>query len=200
MAWPWVRYFFDETDLRDSELLLALAIADFANDEGVCWPGANRLSSRIRRSPRRVKELMAILRQKGFLEVAGRKSLSRGYVPILQLKRAADSASFNTPKDANGWGQRMRTDAERMRTAGSVYKDLNDLHETSFRTAATKQNYPNNLTVRKPDTVGKFSGEETRREVCSTCDGRQMVFPKANSIEGATPCPDCTGAVKEPNL
>ena len=138
MAWQWVRHVFDATDLRNSELLLALAIADFADADGKCWPGSKRLAARIRRSPRRVKELMRSLEEKGVMSRVGRKpTAGQGWVPILQLKGATASASFEGAtasasfdrKDAAGDAQSVRDSAESMRTAGCALKDLNNHSE-----------------------------------------------------------------------
>ncbi len=54
---------------KGSELLLLLAIADQANEQGVCWPSVNYLARKCRLSPRQVKRLIEKLVESGELGV-----------------------------------------------------------------------------------------------------------------------------------
>jgi len=49
MAWAW------EQELPEGEKLLLMAIADHADDEGVCWPGQEGLARKIGRTDRTVR-------------------------------------------------------------------------------------------------------------------------------------------------
>ena len=52
---------WDSVPLEGTELLLLLAIAEHANDEGICWPRLERLAQRVRRSLRQTRRLMRSL-------------------------------------------------------------------------------------------------------------------------------------------
>ena len=53
-----------------SALLLLLAIADIADDEGVAWPGINRLAEKTRLDKRTVYRLLSKLQAEGELEIS----------------------------------------------------------------------------------------------------------------------------------
>lgn len=56
--------------LRGTKLNLLLALADYANDDGVCWPSYVRLAVRTRCSKRAVIDLVAELETHGFIKVS----------------------------------------------------------------------------------------------------------------------------------
>lgn len=58
------------------ELLVMLALADFANDQGECWPSIGRVAEKARMSERGVQKIVARLVEEGLLVVhpnAGKK-------------------------------------------------------------------------------------------------------------------------------
>lgn len=56
-----------ELDLPDSEKLALLALADNANDQGVCWPSMATLSRKCSKSDRTVQRSIQSLEEKGHL-------------------------------------------------------------------------------------------------------------------------------------
>lgn len=62
------------------QLLLLIALADQANDEGVCWPSLPRLAEKIRSSVRQTQRHLALLVESGELkiEVCAGMKLSNG--------------------------------------------------------------------------------------------------------------------------
>lgn len=86
MSAKWMGYFLDEaTDLADTELLLAIAIADHADGTGVAWPGYPLLAHKIRKKLRHTKNLVKTLESKGYVEV--RRGFGRGQRTVFQLKK-----------------------------------------------------------------------------------------------------------------
>lgn len=75
MTWAWS---LEKLPLKESMVLLALA--DQANDEGLCWPSQETLARKSRGSVRSVKRAIKFLRDAGLVETiiratpAGRKS------------------------------------------------------------------------------------------------------------------------------
>jgi DnaD/phage-associated family protein len=57
--------------MKGSALLLLLAIADFADDDGVAFPGTSTLAEKIRMSERQVVRLRQMLYESGELEYIG---------------------------------------------------------------------------------------------------------------------------------
>jgi DnaD/phage-associated family protein len=68
-----------------SKLLVLLALADHANDDGVCWPSIPRLAKRARISERQVKRIVQDLADSGDLEIVSRGD-GRGHSTIYKLK------------------------------------------------------------------------------------------------------------------
>ena len=87
---------------KGSELLLLLAIADFADDDGRnAWPSMSTLAKKTRLSERAVRYIIKELEERGLLEVkynAGRKNTNR-YVIILDRDE-----EIPYPKDCAGCG------------------------------------------------------------------------------------------------
>lgn len=60
-------------DLTDGERLVLLALADNADDEGICWPKVSTIASRLDRSSRTIRKRMSELEDKGYLERSQRR-------------------------------------------------------------------------------------------------------------------------------
>ena len=50
-----------------SALLVLLALADYANENGICWPGVAALAEKARVSERYVRELLGELERVGYI-------------------------------------------------------------------------------------------------------------------------------------
>lgn len=71
-------------------LLVMLALADWANDEGVCWPSVPSIAQKCRTSERTVQRIIRQMQDAGFLEVTVRRgrthtNLYRIKVPTCQV-------------------------------------------------------------------------------------------------------------------
>jgi hypothetical protein len=60
-----------------TELLVLLALADMANDEGICWPGKTRLAEKCRVSKRQLKRIISSLEASGELIVMRRSRVAQ---------------------------------------------------------------------------------------------------------------------------
>lgn len=58
---------WEEADVSGAMLLVLLALADYANDQGFCWPGVHALAKKARVSERYVRELLGDLESNGYL-------------------------------------------------------------------------------------------------------------------------------------
>lgn len=81
------------TDLSQSETLVALAIADHADDEGVCWPSVDRIAEKARLKRRATQNVIKKLEQRGLLVVDRSCATGRGKMSRYQfnLKGASDA-------------------------------------------------------------------------------------------------------------
>ena len=71
---------WEESQHGGTELLMLLAIADFANDGGEAWPSVGTLAKKLRVTPRHAKNLLKTLRDSGELIVFQRSEarITRG--------------------------------------------------------------------------------------------------------------------------
>lgn len=90
MSWVW-----DNSPQDGSALLLLLALADAANDEGYCWPGLVRLAKKIRRDRRHVIRLIEELEKSGAIQVRRRKD---GKLNRSNMYRVMTPESLVTPE------------------------------------------------------------------------------------------------------
>lgn len=60
---------WESSELGGTELLMLLAIADFADDEGQAYPSVRTLAKKCRLQPRRVNYILASLQTRGELQV-----------------------------------------------------------------------------------------------------------------------------------
>lgn len=61
---------WDDSRLDGPRLLMMLALADHANDDGVCWPSKQALQKRTRKSQTRVYALIKELKEAGYITAA----------------------------------------------------------------------------------------------------------------------------------
>lgn len=70
---------WDRADASQTSLLVLLAIADFASEEGVCWPSIAVLARRARTSERHVQRVLTDLEATGWVSRNDRKGHSTVY-------------------------------------------------------------------------------------------------------------------------
>ncbi|MEM7134430.1 MAG: helix-turn-helix domain-containing protein [Chloroflexota bacterium] len=58
----------EATDLKNSKLVVMLAYADYANDEGIAWPKVKSIARRARISIRQARRIKQELQEAGYLE------------------------------------------------------------------------------------------------------------------------------------
>lgn len=70
MSIKWMSAVWEDKRIdNQSDLLVMLAIADFANDKGFAWPSIDSISSKSRHSDRGVQKILSRLQTNGFLEI-----------------------------------------------------------------------------------------------------------------------------------
>ena len=73
------------TDLPMTEKFVAVALADRADDEGVCWPAIETIALKCNCAPRTVQNAVASLCAKGFLRKLERQNNSSYYIFNLDI-------------------------------------------------------------------------------------------------------------------
>ena len=88
MSIRWMSKAWEETELKGNRLLLFLALCDYANDEGLCYPSIRTLSKRVRVDPRSVQRLLSGLVNDGFVQ--RQINQAKGGANLYQLKLGGD--------------------------------------------------------------------------------------------------------------
>ena len=94
MAWAW-----QQRCRNASEKLVLLALADFSDDEGVCWPGTRKLSEKCGVTQRQVRAHMQLLEESALVErverthESGRRLSNLYRLPIPTRKKPSGSSS-----------------------------------------------------------------------------------------------------------
>lgn len=93
-------YVWDNSPHSGSLLLLHLALADHANDDGICWPSIPRLAKRIRASERQTMRLIAQLSERGDIEIM-EQGKGRGNSHVYRVKHDAGVTDSTAKHDAD---------------------------------------------------------------------------------------------------
>lgn len=89
-------YVWDHSTLRGTELLLMLAIAWYANKDGVAFPSIPTLGRRIKMDTRSVQRLLPRLVRSGELSI--RRNAGRGGTHLFQIRMNGSLALFPVDK------------------------------------------------------------------------------------------------------
>lgn len=85
MSIRWIARVWETSPYKGERLLLHLALADFANDEGVCWPSQTTLARKARVSHEFIRLALKQMTADGLLEVE-RLGGGRGLTGVYRLK------------------------------------------------------------------------------------------------------------------
>lgn len=88
-------------NVSGSHLLVLLALADFATDEGLAWPAIKTLAEKARISERQTQEVLRSLEEQGYLSIGMNEGPHRTNVYRVQIE-GADSAPRSQQQGAPG--------------------------------------------------------------------------------------------------
>lgn len=87
----------EDEGLREARLLLLLALADFANEDGQCWPSIPRLAKRGRISERQAQRVMQWLVEEKYVQIV-QKGKGRGNVTVYLITLKDDMVTPYVPE------------------------------------------------------------------------------------------------------
>jgi len=108
MSIGWMNHVWEHSQQKGTALLLLLAIADHANDDGLCWPSVGRLAEKARTTKRQAQRLIAELEAAGELVVE--RGDGRGHTSIYHLKDDIQGQTKGDIYDQKGDTQRAKGD------------------------------------------------------------------------------------------
>lgn len=142
MSVKWISYIWDKTDYKEGDLLTALALADFANDEGECFPFMKTIAQKARLSVRQIQKIIKNFEADGFLSV--KRSQGRGKKPSFTLKKVNSATPFADRKKVNsGTIKGELCDIKKVNSATlPIYKDEPSLEPLENRENADAKTAP----------------------------------------------------------
>lgn len=90
MTWVWA-----QSPYSGQRLLLHLALADFANDDGVCFPSHGTLAKKARCSQGWVAQTIALMQRDGLIEVIEKAGNGRGKVGRYRLLKGHTESDYS---------------------------------------------------------------------------------------------------------
>lgn len=88
---------WDREDLTSTHKLVLLALADWANDEGLCWPSINRLAVKTSLTTRGVQKAIRALEDMGFVRREELVGKGNRYWITLPLNEVHPCTTFTPP-------------------------------------------------------------------------------------------------------
>jgi hypothetical protein len=85
MSVKWISHVWQSSPYRGERLLLHLALADFASDEGICWPSQTTLARKARCSVNWVRLSIAQMVRDDLIEIVEPAGAGRGKVGKYRL-------------------------------------------------------------------------------------------------------------------
>ena len=129
MSVRWISYVWESSPFKGERLLLHLALADFANDEGECWPAQPTLAKKARCSVTWVRLGIRDLKNEGLLEVVSEGS-GRGNRTQYRLLRKGATTNGVLVKGETPEPQRVHS--AHSRTYIKNRKEPSNTHDASF--------------------------------------------------------------------
>lgn len=96
---------WDNAEVEGASLLVLLALADYANDNGICWPAVGTLARKTRVSERHIRRLLGALERNGNIVIGFREGPMN--VNLYKVLVAGDTLS------GGDWKQGVTSDTPR---------------------------------------------------------------------------------------
>lgn len=88
---------WERQDLSSTHKLVLLALADWANDEGLCWPSINRLADKTSMTGRGVQKTIRALEQMGFVRREEETGKGNRYWVSIPMNEVHPCTTFAPP-------------------------------------------------------------------------------------------------------
>jgi hypothetical protein len=151
---------WEHAPYRGNTLLTFLALGDWSNDEGVCWPKIATLAKKSRQSVRNARYAVELLCRDGFLVVdvnPGRGHQNDFRLNLQKLQHlASQKVQFTTPKGAIGDTKRCKTQQRNKEEPSLTVSDPSvSQNQHAFAELIESEVYKNAQAVRDWMTIKK---------------------------------------------
>ena len=126
--------------IKTTEKLCLLALADMANDDGVCWPGRAKLADKVGITERSLKRVRASLEEQGFVDVLarsgedGRQKSNVFHLNVGMIQAVAEGGGTSRPPWGEGDAQAPGEGDAQAPLGGDIQAPQNHNKETPDRT------------------------------------------------------------------
>jgi hypothetical protein len=79
MSIKWMVWVWENSPFKQAQLLIHLKLADFANDNGVCWPSVETIAKAARCTPRHVQDTLSTMEEMKLLKKTYRRGRATLY-------------------------------------------------------------------------------------------------------------------------
>ncbi len=113
MAWQILRWVFDNPGVRGNVKLVALALASYANEQGLAWPSVETLAKTTGLSTRQIQRILPQIEKAGLLKITtggGRKRTHRYQFTYMENNDNLSSFSHRNGGNLSKKGDRMSPD------------------------------------------------------------------------------------------
>ena len=160
-------------------LLTLLAMADWANDEGLCWPSVPTLAKKTRQSVANTRNCI-------------RRMESDGAVAVERMPSAGTSNRYRINIEVlSEIGQRPKQKTKRGGRRGSKTERDQTLEESNRGAGPTKE------SLRPPPSIGPNTSVDTK-DTSPVCPGN--LFPEIPSTDDSTRTENCATLGQKPVL
>jgi hypothetical protein len=159
-----------------AELLVLLALADYARDHGLCWPSMRSIAAKARIEERSAQRIIRRLIEKGFVELVSKGGCIDGQnTPNRYRVIGGDRRSPHDPTESHSGvtvGQGVRDDRESPRgdsdDADGVTQGRTNHHIEPSREKITTTTYPHvdKELNRADEPIGALSSRRSALSVC----------------------------------
>jgi len=112
MSIKWMTWVWQSSPYTGERLLLHLALADFANDEGVCFPSHHTLARKARCSTSWVSQTMKQMIKDDMIEVVERAGNGRGKVGRYRLTKGGSESDLSDAIGVTATANRSHLDGD----------------------------------------------------------------------------------------
>jgi hypothetical protein len=174
---------WDSAPYEGGALLVLLALADYANDEGECWPKIETLATKARMSARQAQNIIRQFQSEGVISI--QPGGGRGRASRYTIERVKPTSPFCSE-------ERVKSDAERVKSA----TEKGEICDSAIRKESSLEPSKEPSAV---FTVPIPEPEKQRQLVpwdpnCPDCRGEGMVPRLLSGAWRRVRCERCRGA------
>ncbi|WP_145505350.1 conserved phage C-terminal domain-containing protein [Yersinia alsatica] len=170
--------------MKISKVAIMARLADFSNDEGVCWPSVTTISRQIGAGESTVRTALAELETDGWLSKkqrrAGNRNASNVYqLNVAKLKAAAHASESDTSKSDGSKSDGSKFDGSESSKSGTF-----DPPESGGDPSVNSKQDPSSKNTFGQPPVAEARGEDISKEIKFT-DEAIEVLKHLNQLTGA---------------